>query len=233
MRKYIFLIVALAFVACEKTIFVGGTVTDYLTGDSIEGIEMGLFVAKPDFSYSDKKWSGLELIATDISNSKGFFSMEIDADMNMSHSVFYYPLPPTDTLSVNAQYTPDYSLEVSFNSQYGTNGRFRLYRSSNIQVNLIHFAQKELVVKYGNSSVAVSNRTYSTYLQYVRPLTGRNYKFDLYEVVDYNRETLESQLKYLGSTSRYLKTQLPEDIDQVEWFMPIQEIEIDYNTLEK
>ena len=77
MKKYIFIIIALALMACEKTIFVGGTVTDYLTGDSIEGIEMGLYRFKPDFNYDDKKWSDMELIATTITNKEGFFSFEI------------------------------------------------------------------------------------------------------------------------------------------------------------
>jgi len=233
MKKYIFILLALAFMACEKTIFVGGTVTEVVSGDSIEGIEMGLYRFKPDFNYEDKKWSDMELIATAITNSDGFFSVEIDADTEMAHHVAYYPLPPKDTLSVNTQYTPDYSLEMSFNSQYGTGGRFRLYRSSNIQVKLINFTQKELVVKYANSTFTVSSHTYTTDLEYERPFTGKDYKFDIYEVVNYNNETMEHQIEYLGSTNRYIKTQLPDDSDKVEWFMPLQIMEIDYNTLEK
>lgn len=233
MKKYIFILLALAFMACEKTIFVGGTVTDYLTGDSIEGIEMGLYRFKPDFNYQNKKWSDMELIATAITNKEGFFSVEIDAETEMSHSVAYYPLPPLDTLSINTQYTPDYSLEVSLNSQYGTDGRFKLYRSSNIQVKLINFTHNEIVVKYANSAFTVYSHTHNTHLRYEKPFTGREYKFDIYEVVNYDNEIIENQLSFLGSTSRYLKTQLPDDSDKVEWFMPLQEIEIDYNTLEK
>ena len=62
MKKFIFILVALAFMACEKTIFVGGTVTDHQSGDSIEGLDMGLYAASPEFDYENKKWSDLELI---------------------------------------------------------------------------------------------------------------------------------------------------------------------------
>jgi len=230
MKKYIFLLLALAFVACEKTIYIGGYAIDVKSKDSISGIEMGLYAPKPGFSYTNRRWSDLELIATATSNSKGFFSMEIDKETDVQ-SMFYFPLPPSDTLSANAQYTNEGG--QNFGVDYGAINKFELGRSSNVQLNLINFTQNELVVKYCNSSVAVYNRTYSTYLQYERPITGRNYKFDLYEVVNYNRETLENQLEYLGSTSRYIKTQLPEDRDKVDWLMPLQVIEIDYNTLER
>lgn len=223
MKKYLFVLIALAFMACEETIFVGGTVTDYRTGDSIVGIEIGLYMAKTDFEYLNKKWSELELLATSVSDENGFVSMEIDKDTDMSSNVFYYPVPTVDTLSINAQYTADYALESSFNSQYGNNGIFRFYRSSNIQIKLINFVQDEIKVKYADRVVSIGSRTYTTMLNYIRPFTGQTCRFELFTMDD----------EYLGSVNPYLKTQLPEDPDQVEWRMPLQIIEIDYNTLEK
>ena len=43
MKKYIFLLLALAFVACEKPGTLDGTVIDYITGDSIKGLKIGLY----------------------------------------------------------------------------------------------------------------------------------------------------------------------------------------------
>ncbi|MDA3927361.1 MAG: hypothetical protein PF541_00255 [Prolixibacteraceae bacterium] len=44
--NFVLVAIVLAFVACEQTIFVGGTATDFQSGDSIEGLEMGLTAAK-------------------------------------------------------------------------------------------------------------------------------------------------------------------------------------------
>jgi hypothetical protein len=227
MRKYILIIIALAFMACEKTIFVGGTVTDMVSGDSIVGIEMGLYVLKPTSSdYLDKKWSDLELIATAITNSDGFFSVEIDDGFSMSGTIFL-PLLPSDTLSVNTQYTPRFS-EGLQHPQYGTNGKFKLKRSSHIVFHLVNFTQESIAVYCGDRSAGNPSLTYSPYLSFTELSTGQKFKFDLYEVINSNYDT-----QYLGSTSKYIKTQLPDDPDKVFWEMPIQEIEIDYNTLEK
>jgi hypothetical protein len=72
----------------------------------------------------------------------------------------------------------------------------------------------------------------SSYFSIVKLLSGQEYQFDFYEVIN-NTETQESQKEYIGSTNRYIKTQLPVDSDKVEWLMPWQIIEIDLNTLEK
>jgi hypothetical protein len=213
--------------ACEKTIFVGGTVTDYQSGDSIEGIEMGLYMAKPEFDYEDKKWSDLELIVTATSNSEGFFSMEIDEDMDLSHNVFYYPLPPTDTLLVNAKYTT-WATGNFFQVRNGIDYVFKLNRPTLVQFDMINFEENEINIKSTdgfNKSFGLKGEI----MCFAELLAGNEYKFDFYEVIESNRETME----YLGSTSRYIKTQLPEDSDKVDWLMPWQIIEIDFNTLEK
>lgn len=227
MKKYIIILVVLALMSCEKTIYIGGTVTDNLTGDSINGIEMGLYIPKPGFSYEDKKWSELELIATAISNSDGLFSMEVDGDFSVDR-ILYLPLLPSDTLSVNAQYTPRSSDGLAYR-QYGINGEFKLARSSHILFHLTNFTQEEIEVHCGDQSAGIPSLTYSPYLSFKELLTGQKYKFDFYEVVNVDYENP----KYLGSTSLYVKTQLPDDPDNVDWEMPIQEIEIDYNNLEK
>ncbi|HKM94720.1 MAG TPA: hypothetical protein VJY41_13790 [Prolixibacteraceae bacterium] len=232
MKKYIFILVALAFMACEKTFFVGGTVTDFRSGDSIEGIEMGLFVLKQSsFSYDDKKWNELELISTAITNSEGFFSVEIESDFSMSGTIFL-PLLPTDTLSVNAQYTPRFS-EGLQHPLYGTTGEFKLKRSSHILFNLKNFTQEKITVRCGDLGAGTSSLTSSSYFSFKELLTGKTHQFDFYEVVNYNEETRENQEEYLGSCSHFIKTQLPDDLDKVFWEMPRQEIEIDFNTLEK
>ena len=143
MKKYIFILVALGFMACEKTIFVGGTVTEYQSGDSIEGIEMGLYKLKSSFNYDDKKWGDMELIATTTSNSDGFFSFEIDEDMDISHNVFFYPLPPADTLSVNAKYTT-WATGNFYQVRYGLDHVFKLNRPPQVQFNMINFEQTEI-----------------------------------------------------------------------------------------
>jgi hypothetical protein len=222
MRNLILLAVALAFVACEKTIFVGGTVSDFQTGDSIGGIEMGFYKLKPNFNYDDKKFSEMELIATAISNSAGLFSFEIDEDMDISQNVFYYPLPPSDTLSVNALYTP-WRTGNSYKVRYGTNSVFTLNKSTQIQFNLINFTQNEIKMRYGNRFSVTLGSINSTYLSVSELIAGQTYKFEFYS----------DDGKYLGSTSRYINTQLPEDRDKLDWLMPWQIIEIDYNTLEK
>lgn len=226
MKKYIIILVALALMSCEKTIYIGGTVTDNLTGDSVNGIEMGLFIPKPSFSYEDKKWSELELIATAITNNNGFFSVELESGFSTSSTIFL-PLLPTDTLSVNAQYTPRSSDGLAYR-QYGINGEFKLARSSHILFHLTNFIQEEIEVRCGDRSAGIPSLTYSPYLSFKDLLSGQNYKFDFYEVINSNYDT-----KYLGSTSLYVKTQLPDDPDNVDWEMQIQEIEIDYNNLEK
>ena len=231
MKKYIFIIIALALMACEKTIFVGGTVTDYLTGDSIEGIEMGLYRFKPDFNYDDKKWSDMELIATTITNKEGFFSFEIDEDMDISHNVLFYPLPPVDTLSVNTQYTP-WAYGSFYLVEYGTDHQFKYSRSTQVQFNLINFSKNRLNIK----STDGFNKSFGPNAEiscFAELLAGKEYKFDFYEETDFNQETMKYQMEYLGSTSRYIKAQLPDDSDRVQWLMPWQIIEIDYNTLEK
>jgi hypothetical protein len=222
MRYFLIFAVALAFVACEKTIFVGGTVIDNRSGDRIGGIEMGLYILMPSFNYEDKKFSEMELIATAISNSAGLFSFEIDEDMDISHNVFYYPLPPTDTLLVNAQYTP-WGTGNFFKAVYGTNSYFKLNKSSQVQFDLKNFTQNEIKMSCDNRFSATFSSINSTYLSITELLAGHIYKFDFYS----------EDGEYLGRTSRYIKTQLPEDRDQVDWLMPWQIIEIDYNTIEK
>lgn len=228
MKKYIFILLALAFVACEKTFYVGGTVTDLFSEDSIEGIEMGLYELKPtDSDYLDKKWSDLELIATAITNNEGFFSVEIDDDFDMSGTIFL-PLLLTDTLSVNTQFTPLFSEGLQY-SYYGLNGEFKLKRSSHIVFHLVNFNQDRINVKCGDLGAGNPSLAYSPYLSFRNLFTNQVHKFDFYEVVNNDYENL----LYLGSTSKYIKTQLPDDPEKVFWEMPIQEIEIDYNTLQK
>jgi hypothetical protein len=228
--KYIFILLALACMACEKTIIVGGTVTDMVSGDSIEGIEMGLYRFKPEFNFDDKKWSDMELLLTTTSNSDGSFAFEIDKDLDISHNILYYPLPPADTLSVNAQYST-WGGGI-FQVRYGTNHCFKLSRSSAVQFNLLNVTQSNIsMISSGkfNASFSVIS---SSYFSIVKLLSGQEYQFDFYEVIN-NTETQESQKEYIGSTNRYIKTQLPVDSDKVEWLMPWQIIEIDLNTLEK
>lgn len=228
MKKYIFILLALAFMACEKTFYVGGTVTDMVSGDSIEGIEMGLFEIKTtNFKFTDSKWSDLELIATAITNNDGFFSVELESGFSMQGTIFL-PLLPTDTLSVNTQYTPKFS-DGLFYPQYGTNGEFKLKRSSHILFNLVNFTQNKIMVRCGDLGVLNPSLTYSTYLSFRKLLTGQVHKFDFYEVVNDDYENMN----YLGSTSRYINTQLPDEPEKVNWEMSTLEIEIDYNTLEK
>jgi hypothetical protein len=227
MKKFIFILVAIAFMACEKTFFVGGTVTDLHTRDSIEGIEMGLFVLKPNSSdYIDKKWSDLELIATAITNQDGFFSVELESGFDMSRTIFL-PLPPTDTLSVNAQYTPKDSQGLLY-PYYGTTGDFKLQRPSHVLFHLVNFTQEMVEVHCVGRIDGNPGLKYSTYLDLRELITGQNYKFDFYEVDNSNNKT-----QYLGSSSQYIKTQLPDDSAKVFWEVPMQRIEIDYNTLEK
>lgn len=224
MKKYILAIMtALAFMACKETIWIGGTVTDFLGKDSIEGIEMGLFRLKSSFDYDNKKWSDMELLATTTSNSNGYFSFEIDADMDIYHRVFYYPLLPKDTLSANAKYTVK-STGNFFQANYNKNEVFTLNRATSIQLKLINFTQRLVKMNYEGYTIEIHRSMgYSSELDYWKLLSGKNYKFDFYtEAGD-----------YLGSTSPYIKTQLPTDKDQVEWMMPWQIIEVDFNTLVK
>jgi len=227
MKKYIFLLVALAFVACKKSFFVGGTVTDNLTGDSINGIEMGLFVYKQNSSsFNDMKWSELELIATATTNSDGFFSIELESDFSMSSTIFL-PLLPTDNLSVNAQYTPKSSEGLQF-PYYGTNGKFKLHRPSHVLFHLVNFTQEMVEVHCVGRRAGNVGLKYSSYLDFEELITGQIYKFDFYEVDDnYNK------IQYLGSSSQYIKTQLPINPDYVFWEVPMQRIEIDYYSLER
>jgi hypothetical protein len=148
--------------------------------------------------------------------------MELESGFDMSGTIFL-PTIPTDTLSVNAQYTPNFSQGLQY-PQYGTAGNFQLMRSSNIQVRLINFTQDIITMDYGDYRLNMYRvDSYSEFLNSRRPLTGKKYKFDFYtEAGD-----------YLGSTSRYIKTQLPENSDQMEWLMPLQIIEVDFNTLVK
>ena len=227
MKKYIFIMLALAFMACEKTFYVGGTVTDMVSGDSIEGIEMGLFEIKTtNFKFTDSKWSDLELIATAITNNDGFFSVELESGFSMQSTIFL-PLLPTDTLSVNTQYTPKFSDGLIY-PQYGTNGDFKLKRSSHIVFHLVNFTQERIAVHCGDRSAVNPSLTYSPYLSFTELSTGQKLKFDLYEVINSNYDT-----RYLGSTSKYIKTQLPDEPEKVNWEMSTLEIEIDYNSLEK
>jgi hypothetical protein len=228
MRKYIVVFVVFAFMACDDTFFVGGTVTDILTEDSIKGMEMGLYFFKPNSpDYYETKWRDLELIATSITNSKGFFSMELESGFEMSGAIFL-PLTPTDTLSVNTQYTPRFSEGLQY-SYYSPKGDFKLKRSSHILFILTNFTQEEVLVRCGDFSALNSSLTYSPYLSFRSLLTGQEHKFDFYEIVNEDYENP----KYLGSKNLYIKTQLPAEPDKVFWEMTIQEIEIDYNTLEK
>lgn len=220
MKQVIFILIALAFMACKKTINIGGYAIDIESKDSIEGIEMGLYAPKSGFSYINRRWSDLELIASATTNSKGFFSMEVDKETDV-RSMFYFPLPPSDTLSENAQYTNKEG--ENFGVDYSAIHNFELGRSSNVRLKMINFTQKKIKIEFNDIVVDVSNISKTIDLQYDRLITGRQYKFEFY---------LENG-EYLGSTSRYVKTQLPEDRDKVDWLMPLQEIEIDYNTLEK
>lgn len=228
MKKYILLLLSLAIVACGKTFFVGGTVTDIITGDSIAGIEMGLYILKPNNSdYMEKKWSDLEPIATATTNSNGFFSVELDDDFSMSGTIFL-PIFPTDTLTVNTQYTPRFSDGLQY-PYYGTIGEFKLRRSSHILFHLVNFTQEKILVRNGDLDALNSSLAYSTYLSFRGLLTGQKQKFDFYEIVNDDYE----KPKFLGSASHYIKTQLPDDPEKVFWEMSIQEIEIDYNRLVK
>lgn len=228
MRKYIIVFMVFVFMACEKTFIVGGTVTDILTEDSIKGMEMGLYVFKESSSdYTDKKWSDLELIETATTNSNGFFSMELESGFEMSGTIFL-PLAPTDTLSVNTQYTPRFSEGLQY-SYYSPKGDFKLKRSSHILFILKNFTQEKVLVRCGDFDALNSSLTYSPYLSFRNLLTGQDYKFDFYEIVDDDYENP----KYLGSKNLYIKTQLPAEPEKVFWEMTIQDIEIDYNTLEK
>ncbi|MDA3927362.1 MAG: hypothetical protein PF541_00260 [Prolixibacteraceae bacterium] len=161
--------------------------------------------------------------------------MEIDEDMDLSHHVFYFPLPPIDTLSANAKYKYSTSYDSDFMSlDYSASGEFRLGRSSNVWVKLINFTQEEIKMQFADGFVSFfSGNNYSEYLYFNKILSGQNHKLDFYEIIYVNSETYEKELEYLGSTSRFIKTQLPDDSDKVEWFMPLQTIEIDFNTLEK
>jgi hypothetical protein len=227
MKKFIFIVVALAFMACEKTFFVGGTVTDLQTRDSIEGIEMGLFVYNQNItSFTDMKWSDLELIASATTNSDGFFSVELESGFDMSRTIFL-PLPPTDTLSVNAQYTPKDSQGLLY-PYYGTTGDFKLQRPSHVLFHLVNFTQEMVEVHCVGRSDGNPGLKYSTYLDLEGLITGQNYTFDFYEVDNSYNKT-----QYLGSSSQYIETQLPDDPNNVFWEVPMQRIEIDHNTLEK
>ena len=68
MKKYIFILVAFALIACERIKILDGTVIDFQSGDSIEGIDIGLYALNPENGYADLKWSDLVLIATATSN---------------------------------------------------------------------------------------------------------------------------------------------------------------------
>lgn len=223
MKKYILAImIALAFMACKETTWIGGTVTDFLGKDSIEGIEMGLYRLKSSFSYENKKWSDMELLETSTSNSDGYFSFEIDADMDIFQRVFYYPLLPKDTLSANAKYS---TLAITNHLvTYNKDDVFPLNRATLIQLKLINFTQRIVKMNYEGFTIEIHRSMgYSSELGYWKLLSGRNYKFDFYtEAGD-----------YLGSTSPYIKTQLPTDKDELEWMMPWQIIEIDFNNLVK
>jgi hypothetical protein len=223
MKKYILAImIALAFMACKETTWIGGTVTDFLGKDSIEGIEMGLYRLKSSFSYENKKWSDMELLETSTSNSDGYFSFEIDADMDIFQRVFYYPLLPKDTLSANAKYSTWAVTDHS--ATYNKDDVFPLKRATSIQLKLVNFTQRMVKMNYEGFTIEIHRSMgYSSELDYWKLLSGRKYKFDFYtEAGD-----------YLGSTSPYIKTQLPTDKDQVEWMMPGQIIEVDFNTLVK
>jgi hypothetical protein len=215
MKKYIFIIIALAFVACENTFFVGGTVTDNLTRDSINGIEMGLYVYNQNItSFTDMKWSDLELIATAKTNNDGFFSMELDDDFSMSRTIFL-PLVPKDSLSVNAQYTPKDSDGLQ-HPQYGTNGKFKLQRPSHVLFHLVNFTQEKIEVRCGDRSAATPSLTVVPYIYFEELVTGMEYTFDFYEVINSNYDT-----KYLGSCTHYVKKQLPIAPEKVFWETPI------------
>ncbi len=99
-----------------------------------------------------------------------------------------------------------------------------------VQVNLINFPQERIKIHFDGGEVTVKSVfNYSANISN-NLVPGQKYKFDLYDLKVVGSET---QLEYLGSTSRYIKTQLPEDRDKVDWLMPLQVIEIDYNTLER
>lgn len=212
---------ALAFVACEQTIQIGGTAVDIVTKDSIAGIEMGLYLITDEYTAEDPKWSKLELVATATTNSDGFFSMEVDEEIVVGRMV-YRPLPPIDTVSINAQYT-SYLAENLSRVDFGTINCYELGRSSNVTIELVNFEQEEVIVKYAGGTAHVRNFNFPRTLQYDRPLTGAPCKFNFYTAEEV----------YLGSATRYLKTQLPTDSDDMDWLMPVQEIEFDYNALEK
>lgn len=229
MKKYIFLLLALAFVACEKPGTLDGTVIDYITGDSIKGLKIGLYQFNQFEGLDEAKWSEIDLIATATSNDKGFFVMEVDADLDISSLVFL-PILIADTLSANAKYTPYGSHEGGSNITEAINGMFKLKWSSMVQVNLINFPQERIKIHFDGGEVTVKSVfNYSANISN-NLVPGQKYKFDLYDLKVVGSET---QLEYLGSTSRYIKTQLPEDRDKVDWLMPLQVIEIDYNTLER
>lgn len=223
MKKYILAIMtALAFMACKETYNIGGTVTDFYSKDSIEGIEMGLYRLNSGSDYIDIKWSEMELLETTTSNSDGYFSFDIDSDMDISNFVFYYPLLPKDTLSANAKYS---TLAITdHGATYNKNVVFALNRATSIQLKLVNFTQEIVKMNYEGYTIKIHRSMgYSSELGYWKLLSGRNYKFDFYtEAGD-----------YLGSTSPYIKTQLPTDKDELEWMMPWQIIEVDFNTLVK
>lgn len=228
MKKYILAIMtALAFMACKETFYVGGTVTDFYSKDSIKGIEMGLYKFKQTSTkYQDKKWSDLEFIATATTNSDGFFSMELESGFDMSGTIFL-PTIPTDTLSVNAQYTPNSSQGLQY-PQYGTSGEFKLQRPSHVLFNLVNFTQEKIEVRCGDRSAATPSLTVVPYIYFEELVTGMEYTFDFYEVINSNYDT-----KYLGSCTHYVKKQLPIEPEKVFWETPIQTIEVDFNTLVK
>jgi hypothetical protein len=229
MKKYIFILVALAFMACEKTGLVEGTVVDYITGDSIKGLDIGLYQFNPENSLDEAKWSDIDLIATATSNNNGYFAMEVDADISISSLVFL-PLLSVDTLYLNAKYTPYGSHDYGSNISEAINGMYKLKWSTIVQVNLINFPQELIKIHFDGGEVTVKSVfNYSVNISN-NLVPGQKCKFDLYDLKLVGSET---QLEYLGSTSRYIKTQLPDDGDKVDWLMPLQVIEIDYNTLEK
>ncbi|MDA3927435.1 MAG: hypothetical protein PF541_00625 [Prolixibacteraceae bacterium] len=226
MKNYIFILILLVFMACEKTIIVGGTLTDDQTRDSIEGIEMGLYMAKLDFNYDEKRFSDLELIATATSNNEGFFSMEVDAELDLVSNSFYFPLMPQDTSSVNAQYTAK-GAQFLYQVDYGAFHEYRLARSSNVEILLLNSTLRKMKMKYAGGTMQLdalyNSDEISAYIAFDKLFTGQQHVFEFYTMDD----------EYLGSVTRYIKTKLPEDQDIVEWQMPLQLFEIDFNTLTK
>jgi hypothetical protein len=226
MKNYIFILILLVFMACEKTIIVGGTLTDDQTRDSIEGIEMGLYMAKLDFNYDEKRFSDLELIATATSNNEGFFSMEVAAELDLVSNSFYFPLMPQDTSSVNAQYTAK-GAQFLYQVDYGAFHEYRLARSSNVEILLLNSTLRKMKMKYAGGTMQLdalyNSDEISAYIAFDKLFTGQQHVFEFYTMDD----------EYLGSVTRYIKTKLPEDQDIVEWQMPLQLFEIDFNTLTK